>query len=73
MNRPFSSPPPPPVDTDADGTPDAREQSHDLNPKDPADRLATSLSHRTLGVAGYTNLEVYLHERSQRLQQGGHR
>lgn len=41
-------------DSDGDGMPDAWEKKHNLNPKDPADGNATTLS------APYTNLEVYL-------------
>ncbi len=56
-----------PTDTDRDGIPDAWEQSHGLNPNSAADGNATTLSVAELGVAGYTNLEVYLdwlaHER----------
>jgi hypothetical protein len=42
-------------DVDADGMPDAFETAHQLNPNDPADGAATTLS-----ADGYTNLEVYL-------------
>ena len=41
-------------DTDRDGIPTAWENSHGLNPKDPADRNADKNSD------GYTNLEEYL-------------
>jgi hypothetical protein len=44
-----------PTDTDADGMPDAWEQSKGLNPANAADRNQTNLSPE-----GYTNLEVYL-------------
>ena len=66
---PFATPPQPPADSDGDGMPDPWEKMNGLNANDPADRLATGLSKRILGVPGYTNLEVYLHELSQRLQQ----
>lgn len=56
-----------PTDTDGDGMPDAWESSHGLDSNSAADRNATNLSVGALGVAGYTNLEVYLdwlaHER----------
>ena len=42
-------------DTDGDGIPDLWEISHALNPLDPADGNAMTLS-----PSGYTNLEVYL-------------
>ncbi|MDE3244543.1 MAG: PKD domain-containing protein [Acidobacteriota bacterium] len=58
----WTVPPTPPVDTDGDGMPDAWEQSNGLNPNDPSDGQGTSLSLPKLGVAGYPNLEVYLHE-----------
>jgi pectate lyase len=44
-----------PPDADADGMPDAWEQSNGLNPNNAADRNQTNLS-----PAGYTNLEVCL-------------
>jgi hypothetical protein len=47
--------PPAPLDTDADGMPDAWEQSRGLDISDAADRNLSSLSPE-----GYTNLEVYL-------------
>lgn len=56
------SPPPPPVDSDEDGMPDAFEQAHaalGLNPN-LADNNGMALSLPLLGVPGYTNLEVYL-------------
>ncbi len=63
---PFSSPPAAPVDTDADGMPDAWEDSVGLDPS-VADNNGADLSVRLLGVAGYTNLEVWLHLRSEEL------
>lgn len=62
--------PAPPLDTDADGMPDAWEAGHGLDPRAQdhnGDRLSLSL----LGVAGYTNLECYLAELArERLQAG---
>ena len=52
------SPPPPPADADQDGMPDAWEISKGLNPS-VADHGGTTLS-----PLGYSNLEVYLHERA---------
>jgi len=54
--------PPAPVDTDADGMPDAfelRYSVYGLNPN-MADNNGAGLSLPLTGVAGYTNLEVYL-------------
>lgn len=48
---------PAPADTDHDGMPDAWEQAHQLNPRNPADRAAP-------GPGGYPMLEVYLSERA---------
>jgi hypothetical protein len=53
--------PAPPLDTDADGMPDAWEAGHGLDPR-VQDHNDTHLSLSLLGVAGYTNLECYLHE-----------
>lgn len=48
-------------DTDGDGMPDAWETENGLNPKNANDGKGTSdLSVKFMGVAGYTNLEVYL-------------
>ncbi len=44
-------------DSDADGMSDAFEATHRLDPKNPVDGVATTLSDE-----GYTNLEVYLNE-----------
>ena len=44
---------PPPADADADGMPDAWENSRGLNPNDPSDRNLTD-------SGGYTRLENYL-------------
>jgi hypothetical protein len=45
----------PPLDSDHDGIPDAWEQAHGLDPRDPADGAAYRAD-------GYTNLEHYLNE-----------
>lgn len=56
-----------PADTDGDGMSNAWETSMGLNPNLASDGTLTTLSEAELGVAGYTNLEVYLdwlaHER----------
>jgi pectate lyase len=62
-------PPEVPVDTDRDGMPDAFETQqavHGVN-FSTHDANGMSLSWPLLGVAGYTNLEVYLHLRAQSL------
>ena len=48
-----------PKDTDTDGMADAWEVQNGLNPR-VADQNGIQLSPKILGVAGYTNLEVYL-------------
>lgn len=56
------TPPSAPLDSDGDGLPDAFESAHmalGVTPNTP-DNNGTSLSVPLLGVAGYTNLEVYL-------------
>ncbi|MEN9396950.1 MAG: hypothetical protein RLZ81_1480 [Pseudomonadota bacterium] len=59
-----------PADTDGDGMPDAWETARGLNPF-VQDHNGTQLSMQWLGVPGYTNLEVYLHELSeQRIREG---
>ncbi len=59
-----------PTDSDGDGMPDAWEVERGLNPS-VQDQNGTQLSIPWLGVAGYTNLELYLHELSeQRIRQG---
>ena len=50
-----------PSDRDADGMSDAFECRNGLDPL-RQDHNETTLSTRLVGVAGYTNLEVYLHE-----------
>jgi hypothetical protein len=50
--------------------PDAWETARGLNPF-VQDHNGTQLSMRWIGVPGYTNLEVYLHELSeQRIREG---
>jgi len=67
---PFSTAPLPPQDSDGDGMPDAWEQAHGLNPG-AQDHNGQELSMPLIGVPGYTNLEVYLHELSeQRIREG---
>ncbi|MFP5485712.1 MAG: hypothetical protein ACLGHV_08620 [Gammaproteobacteria bacterium] len=67
---PFTVPPSPPADSDGDGMPDAWETAHGLNPL-AQDHNGTQLSMAVIGVPGYTNLEVYLHELSeQRIREG---
>jgi len=67
---PPTSPPPPPTDTDNDGMPDDWERAHGLDPA-VDDHNGLTVGQRTEGLAGYTNLEVYLHELSQqRLREG---
>ncbi len=59
-----------PEDGDRDGLPDAWEQANGLDPRSP-DHNGGQLSRPRLGVDGYTNLEVYLHELSeQRIREG---
>ncbi len=48
-----------PQDSDNDGMPDRWENANGLNPR-VADHNGLQLSQPKLGVAGYTNLEVYL-------------
>ncbi|GMU42616.1 MAG: hypothetical protein IT479_10075 [Xanthomonadales bacterium] len=59
LDFPSGNPPPAPPDGDEDGMPDAFELAHGLNPN-AADHNGSALSLPLLGVAGYTNLEVYL-------------
>jgi hypothetical protein len=59
----WDAPPPAPLDTDLDGMPDVWESERGLDPQ-VADGADTRLSLELLGVEGYTNLEVYLHERA---------
>jgi hypothetical protein len=60
---------PPPVDTDGDGMPDAWEIAHGLDPN-AQDHNGTQLSVPMTGVAGYTNLECYLNELSDKVVAG---
>jgi pectate lyase len=53
-------PPAAPADSDNDGMPNAFEIQHGTHPN-VADHNGTQLSQPLLGIAGYTNLEVYLH------------
>lgn len=55
-----------PIDTDSDGMPDDWEKSNGLNPK-IADHNGTQLSKKLTGIEGYTNLECYLNELSDKL------
>ena len=67
---PFVTAPLPPADSDGDGIPDTWELTHGLNPS-VQDHNGTQLSMPLVGVPGYTNLEVYLHELSeQRIREG---
>ncbi len=59
LDFPPANPPAPPLDSDEDGMPDAFELAHGLDPN-AADNNGSALSLPLLGVAGYTNLEVYL-------------
>ena len=68
---PFTEPPAPPADSDGDGMPDAWEIAHGLNPL-AQDHNGTQLSMAVIGVPGYTNLEVYLHELSEQRIREGH-
>lgn len=60
LDFPPASPPPAPADSDGDGMPDAWESAHGLNPNNAADRNGGTLSLPLTGIAGYTNLEVYI-------------
>lgn len=63
LTLPWGTPPPAAADQDGDGMPDAWERDRGLDPEDASDRNGLDLSRTALGVDGYTNLEVYLHER----------
>ena len=56
-----ANPPPAPSDRDSDGMSDEFECRNGLDPL-RQDHNETTLSSRLVGVDGYTNLEVYLHE-----------
>jgi len=62
----FSTPPAPPLDTDNDGMPNDWETTNGLNTNQP-DHNGTQLSKKFTGVEGYTNLECYLNELSDKL------
>lgn len=62
----FTTAPAAPTDTDLDGMPDAWETARGLNPS-VQDHNGTQLSVSVTGVAGYTNLECYLHLLSESL------
>lgn len=67
---PFDTPPTAPPDSDGDGMPDAWELANGLSPS-AQDHNGFQLSMPRIGVPGYTNLEVYLHELSEeRVRQG---
>lgn len=57
---------PPPTDTDNDGIPNDWETVNGLNPN-VQDHNGTQLSKKITGVEGYTNLECYLNELSDKL------
>ncbi len=54
LGWPKLAPGTPPIDSDQDGTPDAWEKTHGLNPADAGD------SRIDLDNDGYTNIEEYL-------------
>lgn len=62
----FTTPPMPPTDTDNDGMPNDWETTNGLNPN-VQDHNGTQLSKKFTGVEGYTNLECYLNELSDKL------
>ncbi|MFD2521324.1 T9SS type A sorting domain-containing protein [Emticicia soli] len=55
-----------PIDTDNDGMPDAWETANGLNPN-VQDHNGTQLSKKFTGIEGYTNLECYLNELSDKI------
>ncbi|MEO0044407.1 MAG: hypothetical protein RL329_3855 [Bacteroidota bacterium] len=57
----FKTPPPPPLDTDADGMPDEWEIKYGLDHTTP-DHNGMILSIRLTGYGTYTNLECYLNQ-----------
>lgn len=65
-----STPPARPADTDGDGMPDAWETANGLDPR-VQDHNGVELSPRLLGRAGWTNLEVYLQQRSDEVVRDG--
>lgn len=62
----FTTQPLAPTDTDNDGMPDTWETANGLNPNSQ-DHNGTQLSKKFTGVEGYTNLECYLNELSDKL------
>lgn len=62
----FTTPPTAPADTDNDGMPNDWETTNGLNPN-VQDHNGTQLSKKFTGVEGYTNLECYLNELSDKL------
>jgi len=55
-----------PTDTDNDGMPDEWETANGLNPN-LQDHNSTQLSKKFTGIEGYTNLECYLNELSDKI------
>lgn len=55
-----------PIDSDNDGMPDAWETANGLNPN-VQDHNGTQLSKKFTGIEGYTNLECYLNELSDKI------
>ncbi len=62
----FTTQPTPPTDTDNDGMPNDWETANGLNPS-VSDHNGTQLSKKFTGIEGYTNLECYLNELSDKL------
>lgn len=62
----FTTQPIAPTDTDNDGMPDTWETANGLN-ANAQDHNGTQLSKKFTGVEGYTNLECYLNELSDKL------
>jgi hypothetical protein len=62
----FTTPPVPPIDTDNDGMPNDWEIANGLNPN-VQEHNGMQLSKKFAGVEGYTNLECYLNELSDKL------
>jgi pectate lyase len=62
----FTTPPVPPIDTDNDGIPNEWETANGLNPN-VQDHNGIQLSKKFTGAQGYTNLECYLNELSDKL------
>ena len=66
LNFDAKKPPLAPLDTDRDGMPNMWEKTNGSNPR-VADNNGVSLSPRLMNIAGYTNLECYLHQRAESL------